>query len=119
MFTPAITASSTTAPCVIIVNAFCTAVTFPLCLNLFPFAEEITIGLAGLCTRMFGNWSTDDLVPASVSPATAPVRMKSRRLIVLVMDFLMEKVLFRLSQRIGRIRGIRHLSYSGNAVLKL
>jgi hypothetical protein len=49
MFTPAISASSTSAPPeVIIVNAFCTQVMSPPFLNLLPFAEAITTGLAGL-----------------------------------------------------------------------
>src|SRR5882724_7665031 len=84
IFTPAITASSTSAPWAIIVNAFCTAVTSPPFLKRLPFADETTIGLTALCTMMFGNWSTEALVPARVSPATALERMKSRRLIVLI-----------------------------------
>src|SRR2546423_9466334 len=48
MFTPAISASRTSAPpCVIIVNAFWTQVMSPPFLNLFPFAEAITTGLTG------------------------------------------------------------------------
>src|SRR5947209_15697790 len=46
MLTPAIKASSTSAPpCVIIVNAFCTHVMSPPFLNLFPLAEATTTGL--------------------------------------------------------------------------
>jgi hypothetical protein len=37
---------------------------------------------------MLGNWSTDDFVPASVSPATALLRIKSRRLMFFVMGLL-------------------------------
>ena len=44
MLTPAIRASSTSAPCVIIVNAFCTHVMSPPFLNLLPLAEAITTG---------------------------------------------------------------------------
>jgi hypothetical protein len=88
IFTPAITASSTSAPCVIIANAFCTAVMSPPFLKRLPFAEEMTMGLTSLWTRMFGNWSTDAFVPARVSPAKALVRTKSRRLIGLVMGLL-------------------------------
>ena len=46
MLTPAISASSTSEPCVIIVNAFCTQVTSPPFLKPLPLAdEEMTTGL--------------------------------------------------------------------------
>src|ERR1700738_621106 len=45
--TPAINAPSTSAPCVIIVNAFCTQVMSPPFLNLLPLADAITTGLTG------------------------------------------------------------------------
>src|SRR6476619_7303624 len=49
MLTPAINASSTSAlPLVIIVTAFWTQVMSPPFLNLFPFADEMTTGLADL-----------------------------------------------------------------------
>src|ERR1044072_981700 len=55
MFTPAISASRTSAfPLVIIVNAFWTQVMSPPFLNLFPFADEITTGLADLELIMVG-----------------------------------------------------------------
>jgi hypothetical protein len=49
MFTPAMSASSTSAPPeVIIVKAFWTQVMSPPFLNLLPFADAITTGLADL-----------------------------------------------------------------------
>src|SRR5262245_31254958 len=84
MLTPAMTASSTSEPPVIIVNAFCTAVTLPSCLTRLPLAEEMTSGLTALCWRIIGKAVTS-LAAASVKPATALLRMKSRRLIFFVM----------------------------------
>src|SRR5215204_3291464 len=88
MFTPAIRASKTSAPSVIIVNAFCTAVTVPPFLNRLPFAEETTSGLTALWLRIMGKPVTSDLVAAMASPATALLRMKSRRFIFLLMWLL-------------------------------
>src|ERR1044071_6993639 len=85
MLTPAITASSTSEPPVIIVNAFCTPVTVPPFLKRLPLADEITSGLTALCVRIVGKPQAWFLLAARVSPATALVRMKSRRLIFFVM----------------------------------
>src|SRR2546426_12450799 len=92
ILTPAITASSTSAPWDIIVKDFWTAVMSPPFLKRFPLAEEMTIGLTPLRTRMLGNRLTDDFAVARVSPATALRRMKSRRLIFLLMEFLEESL---------------------------
>src|SRR6478672_6279927 len=80
MFTPAINASSTSAfPLVIMVNAFCTHVMSPPFLNLFPFADEITTGLAdfelitvGACPKSARG------VTANVNPPTTLDCMKRR-----------------------------------------
>src|SRR5687768_14738869 len=85
MLTPAMSASSTSEPLVIIVNAFCTAVIVPPFLNRLPLADEITRGLTVLCVRITGKPVACLLVAAMVRPAAAPVRMKSRRLIFLLM----------------------------------
>src|SRR5438270_5117856 len=80
MFTPAIKASSTSAPsCVIIVNAFWTHVMSPPFLNLFPLAEATTTGLTvlelitvGACPKSARG------VTARVKPPTALDCMKRR-----------------------------------------
>src|SRR6476659_9311049 len=79
MFTPAINASSTSEPCVIIDQAFCKQVMSPPFLNLFPLADEITTGLIDLLGVMFGvsAGSLRDAEASRVAPAV--VRMKSRR----------------------------------------
>src|SRR6185503_6891424 len=69
----------------IIVNAFITAVTSPPFLNRLPFADAMTSGLTAFCSRIIGKPETSVLVAANVKPATAPVRMKSRRFIFFVM----------------------------------
>ena len=82
MLTPATRASSTSDPCVIIVNAFWTHVTSPPFLKTLPLAEEMTTGralfegiTAGACPSCPRRaWGT-----AAVIPAAAPARMKSRR----------------------------------------
>src|SRR5689334_21797533 len=85
MLTPAITESSTSEPLVIIVYAFCTAVIVPPFLKRLPFAEEITSGLTALCVRMVGKPEACVFAAARVRPATALLRMKSRRFIFFVM----------------------------------
>src|SRR5690349_17494109 len=85
MFTPAMTASSTSDPPVIIVNALWTAVIVPPFLKRLPFAEEITSGLTALCVRIVGKPAAWFFVAAIVRPATALLRMKSRRFIFFVM----------------------------------
>src|SRR5690349_17016383 len=84
MFTPAITASSTSDPPVIIVNALCTAVIVPPFLKRLPLAEEMTSGLTALCVRIVGKPAACCFAAAKVRPATALLRMKSRRLIFFV-----------------------------------
>src|SRR6185503_3344938 len=79
MLTPAITASSTSEPPVIIWKAFWTAVTLPPFLKRLPFAEAITIGLTVLCFRIVGKTGI-------AMPAAALLRMKSRRFILLMVS---------------------------------
>src|SRR4026208_2209730 len=85
MLTPAMRESSTSEPLVIIVNALWTAVVLPPFLKRLPLADAITRGLTALCVRIVGKPEACLLVAARVRPATAPVRMKSRRFIFLVM----------------------------------
>src|SRR2546430_7250998 len=84
MFTPAIKASSTSAPpCVIIVNAFWTHVMSPPFLNLLPFAEAITTGLTGLEFMTVGACPRSARgVTARVNPPTT-LDCTKRRLFIL------------------------------------
>src|SRR5437899_3204291 len=54
MFTPAITASSTSAPAVIILNALATQVSPSSSLDLLPFADETTTGLVARFVKIRG-----------------------------------------------------------------
>src|SRR5215510_4129677 len=99
MLTPAITASRTSAPLVIMVKALCTAVMLPPFLNRLPLAEEITKGLTALCLRIIGKPLTSPFGVASASPATALVRMKSRRLIFLLIERFLELERFEAEKR--------------------
>src|ERR1051325_10917825 len=92
MLTPAMTASRTSAPSVIIVKALCTAVIGPPFLNLLPFADEITKGLTEPCLRIIGKPVTSFWVVAIARPATALLRMKSRRFIFLLMVLLLREI---------------------------
>src|ERR1044072_4506588 len=80
MFTPAMSASSTSAfPLVIMVNAFCTHVMSPPFLNLFPFAEAITTGLADLELVTVGACPKSARgVTANVNPPATVDCMKRR-----------------------------------------
>src|SRR2546428_13044273 len=83
MFTPAINASSTSAPaCVIMVKAFCTHVRSPPFLNLLPLADAITTGLidfefiiVGACAKRARG------ATATVKP-TAALERTNRRLFI-------------------------------------
>src|SRR5882672_845508 len=88
MLTPAITASRTSAPAVIMVKAFCTAVTSPPFLKRLPLAEETTTGFTGGGTNIKGAALLFVLPAAMVRPAAALVIIKSRRLILLPMNIL-------------------------------
>ena len=79
MFTPAISASSTSPPPVIWVNAFSTQVTFPPFLYQLPFIEAITTGSAAAERRTAGASSARGSGAAATSPAAAPRFRKSRR----------------------------------------
>ena len=84
MFTPAINASSTSAPpCVIMVKAFCTQVMSPPFLNLLPLADAITTGLIDFEFMIVGDCAKNARgAIATVKPATALERTK-RRLFIL------------------------------------
>ena len=79
MFTPAMSASSTSAPSVIIVQALWTQVISPPFLNLFPFADEITTGLLDLELIIFGLCARSEVEALAASVAPIVVRTKSRR----------------------------------------
>src|SRR2546421_4801689 len=80
MFTPAINASSTSAPpCVIMVKAFCTQVRSPPFLNLLPLADAITTGLIDFEFMIVGDCAKNARgATATVKPATALERTKWR-----------------------------------------
>src|SRR5690606_15905019 len=91
MFTPAITASSTSAPSVIIRNARSTAVSLPPFRNWCPFAEATTTGLAArTCTAGARPSAKSGLGPArpadAAAPATALVTRNSRRVSLSLID---------------------------------
>src|SRR6185436_20216040 len=79
MLTPAITASRTSLPSVIIANAVSTAVRVPPFLYLLPFDDEMTAGLTLLRIIMVGARSNRGA--AAASPAAVPLFTNSRRLI--------------------------------------
>src|SRR5215471_3857764 len=84
MFTPAMSASSRSAPCVRRANASATHVLGPPFLNLLPLADEITIGFTGEAAG--GRVSARArLVAATAAPAAAVVFAKSRRVNPLAM----------------------------------
>src|ERR1700724_465350 len=105
MLTPAISASSTSDPWAIMVQAFCTQVTSPPFLNLLPLAEEITTGLAA------GDAITAGAVPnnrpgaAARRPAPAPAMRKSRRFSFLLMGHSLLVVL--PCRAVVRLRDVR------------
>src|SRR5579862_9841376 len=77
MLTPATSASSTSAPAVIIENAFSTHVIVPPFLYRCPLAEEMTVGLTLFFVIAVGAWPKAG-VAAAASPAVL-VTTKSRR----------------------------------------
>src|SRR5438128_10021680 len=80
MFTPAIRASSTSEPPVIIENAFSTPVCVPPFLNLLPFDDAITTGLTLFGVITVGAWPNSGLdADAAATPAAVVVFTKSRR----------------------------------------
>src|SRR5688572_15360802 len=80
MFTPATSESSTSAPPVIIVKAFSTAVWFPPLRNRLPLPEAMTRGDAA--RRVMTAGAGDGI--ARASPAAVPVTTNSRRLILVI-----------------------------------
>jgi hypothetical protein len=84
MLTPAMHASSTSAPPEVIRRkARWTHVSSPPFLKRLPFDEATTAGLTP-CTMTAGAPALRDLAEAAASPAAAPVRRKSRLLIFLL-----------------------------------
>src|SRR3954466_11233559 len=73
MFTPAISASSTSDPPVIIWNAFSTQVCGPPFLNLLPLLEAITTGFTLFPVITLGAWPNNVLGPAAAAAAAAAV----------------------------------------------
>src|SRR5436189_5712260 len=84
MLTPAIRASRTSAPPVIIWNAFATQVWLPPFVNLLPLADEMTTGLTLFGVMTVGACPKRDFGVAATTPATAVLRTKSRRLSLLI-----------------------------------
>src|SRR6185369_9285475 len=92
MLTPAISASRTSDPPIIIVKAFSTHVTVPPFLYLLPFADEMTIGFGPFCVMTAGPRPVEVRGAVSARPAAAPVRTKSRRDVFLLIDILPKRV---------------------------
>src|SRR5205085_10115987 len=80
MLTPAMSASSTSAPAVIRRKAFCTHVSLPPFLKWLPLADETTAGLTP-CMISAGARPKSLSFAVSARPTAAPPRRKSRRLI--------------------------------------
>src|SRR2546429_1607413 len=78
MFTPAMTASSTSSPRVIIEKAFCTQVRLPPFLNLFPLADEMTRGLTAAGISIVGTLLLAAREDATAIPAAALDRKSTR-----------------------------------------
>src|ERR1700694_4964489 len=80
MFTPAINASSMSAPpWVIMLKAFCTQVMSPPFLNLLPLADAITTGFTDFEFIMVGGWAKSARgATATVNPAAALEHTKRR-----------------------------------------
>src|SRR5262245_61804102 len=79
MLTPAMSASRTSLPAVIIAKAVSTQVLVPPFLKRFPLAEEITMGLMRLGVIIAGVWA--EVRTRAARPAAVPVSTNSRRLI--------------------------------------
>src|SRR5688500_13281626 len=69
MLTPAISASSTSLPDVIIENAFSTHVIGPPFLWSLPFAEAMTAGVTVFLVMTVGDWPNAGPVAAAARPA--------------------------------------------------
>ena len=81
MLTPAMSASSTSLPLVIIAKAVSTPVFVPPFLNWWPLSEAITSGLTRLLITA-GAWAEVEVpAAAAASPAAVLVRTNSRRFI--------------------------------------
>src|SRR6266516_4128997 len=70
----------------------------PPFLKRLPLAEEITRGFTALCVNIVGKANFSVLGLASTNPATVPVRMKSRRLIFLLIGGLQVQSFGRIHQ---------------------
>jgi hypothetical protein len=80
MVTPAMRASRTSLPAVIIEKAVSTQVFVPPFLKRWPLAEEITTGLARLGVIIVGVWA--EARTRATRLAAVPVNTNSRRLIL-------------------------------------
>ena len=87
MFTPAMSASSTSSPATILRKASSTQVRAPPFLNWCPFSDAITTGPVRR-VRTAGAWANSGLAPAAIAVA-ALFRTKSRRLSFSVMGRLL------------------------------
>src|SRR5688572_28806500 len=83
-FTPAMTASSTSVPFVIIWNATATPVDGPPFLKRLPFADATTTGRLAVCSA--GACAKSSAAPAATAAAEAPEATNSRRVNRLVMS---------------------------------
>src|SRR5512136_3266046 len=84
MLTPAMRASRTSEPLVIIENALATHVRPSVSFDRLPLAAAMTTGLTARVMTA-GAWPKPTCGVAAARAAAAPVRTKSRRLIVLLM----------------------------------
>jgi urocanate hydratase len=71
-FTPAMTASSTSAPEAIIANAFSTQVSLPPFRYWLPLAEQMTSGLALFGVMTAGAWPNARAGAAAAAATAAP-----------------------------------------------
>src|SRR3990172_8282653 len=82
MLTPAMSASRTSVPAVIIEKAVSMQVLLPPFLNRWPFADETTAGFDVLRVIIVGPCANAARGGAAASPAAVPVMTNSRRLIL-------------------------------------
>ena len=81
MFTPSISASRTSAPAIMFIQAFSTQVWVPPFLNQLPLADAMTTGCAAVPGTIAGARPNAARGAAAARPAAVDVRTKSRRVI--------------------------------------
>src|SRR5882762_10365293 len=89
MFTPAMTASSTSAPAVIILKALATQVSPSSSLDLLPLAEEITTGFARRFVRMRGASPTAARSSGAMGTSRPTMATNLRRLSLFFIGLLL------------------------------